>query len=401
MTVRNVFVIGPDKKIKLILVYPMSTGRNFDEVLRVIDSLQLTANYSVSTPVNWKQGDDVIIAADRLRRGRQGEVPEGLEDGQALPPASPRSPTSSGFSRSSVADVVPARRRRGTRRCRGPSASNCADVVVRDVLAVDAHRAAAFDEVEARQVVDRRRARRCRPSLRRPSPYARRSSNDTCCGGASSISPAACAASASSGPNHWISSVSAPSAIAVAAGDGADEEPRREPLRGDRRASSSWRSARARRGRRRRRLLPSPRAPRHGARPRRDRRGRRRSRRDRCGRRGTPTRRRGTSTSTTASPSNTSRPFSPSRNSTTVAAGAASTPVGAASSGRRAVAQSSCSTTRSPFSCRARSTFLSNLPTDVFGTSSMNAPALGHLPLRDVPAEELRELGRVDRPRRP
>src|SRR6202047_937858 len=62
MTVRNVFVIGPDKKIKLILVYPMSTGRNFDEVLRVIDSLQLTANYSVSTPVNWKQGEDVIIA---------------------------------------------------------------------------------------------------------------------------------------------------------------------------------------------------------------------------------------------------------------------------------------------------------------------------------------------------
>ncbi|GIU88693.1 MAG: peroxidase [Acidimicrobiia bacterium] len=62
MTVRNVFVIGPDKKIKLILVYPMSTGRNFDEVLRVIDSLQLTANYNVSTPVNWKDGDDVIIA---------------------------------------------------------------------------------------------------------------------------------------------------------------------------------------------------------------------------------------------------------------------------------------------------------------------------------------------------
>jgi alkyl hydroperoxide reductase subunit AhpC len=60
-TVRNVFVIGPDKKIKLILVYPMSTGRNFDEVLRVIDSLQLTASHKVSTPVNWKQGEDVII----------------------------------------------------------------------------------------------------------------------------------------------------------------------------------------------------------------------------------------------------------------------------------------------------------------------------------------------------
>jgi alkyl hydroperoxide reductase subunit AhpC len=61
-TVRNVFVIGPDKKIKLILVYPMTTGRNFDEVLRVIDSLQLTAEHRVATPVNWKPGEDVIIA---------------------------------------------------------------------------------------------------------------------------------------------------------------------------------------------------------------------------------------------------------------------------------------------------------------------------------------------------
>jgi thioredoxin-dependent peroxiredoxin len=61
-TVRNVFVIGPDKKIKLILVYPMTTGRNFDEVLRVIDSLQLTATHKVATPVNWRQGEDVIIA---------------------------------------------------------------------------------------------------------------------------------------------------------------------------------------------------------------------------------------------------------------------------------------------------------------------------------------------------
>jgi alkyl hydroperoxide reductase subunit AhpC len=61
-TVRNVFVIGPDKKVKLILVYPMTTGRNFDEVLRVIDSLQLTASNKVATPVNWHQGDDVIIA---------------------------------------------------------------------------------------------------------------------------------------------------------------------------------------------------------------------------------------------------------------------------------------------------------------------------------------------------
>ncbi len=62
LTVRNVFVVGPDKKIKLILVYPMTTGRNFDEILRVIDSLQLTARHKVATPVNWKHGEEVIIA---------------------------------------------------------------------------------------------------------------------------------------------------------------------------------------------------------------------------------------------------------------------------------------------------------------------------------------------------
>ena len=61
-TVRNVFVIGPDKKIKLILMYPMTTGRNFDEVLRVLDSLQMTAKHRVATPANWQPGDDVIIA---------------------------------------------------------------------------------------------------------------------------------------------------------------------------------------------------------------------------------------------------------------------------------------------------------------------------------------------------
>src|SRR5947207_5094490 len=61
-TVRNVFVIGPDKKVQLLLVYPMTTGRNFDEVLRVIDSLQLTAKHKVATPAQWQQGDDVIVA---------------------------------------------------------------------------------------------------------------------------------------------------------------------------------------------------------------------------------------------------------------------------------------------------------------------------------------------------
>ena len=71
---RNVFVIGPDKKIKLILVYPMTTGRNFDEVLRVIDSLQLTAKHKVATPVNWQQGDDVIIAGSVSTTRREGAV---------------------------------------------------------------------------------------------------------------------------------------------------------------------------------------------------------------------------------------------------------------------------------------------------------------------------------------
>ncbi|HEX7251653.1 MAG TPA: peroxiredoxin [Thermoanaerobaculia bacterium] len=76
-TVRNVFVIGPDKKIKMILVYPMTTGRNFDEVLRVIDSLQLTAKHKVSTPVNWKQGDDVIIAGSVSDEEAKKIYPEG------------------------------------------------------------------------------------------------------------------------------------------------------------------------------------------------------------------------------------------------------------------------------------------------------------------------------------
>jgi len=78
-TVRNVFVIGPDKKIKLILVYPMTTGRNFDEVLRVIDSLQLTSTHKVSTPVNWKQGEDVIIAGSVSDDEARETYPEGWE----------------------------------------------------------------------------------------------------------------------------------------------------------------------------------------------------------------------------------------------------------------------------------------------------------------------------------
>ena len=76
-TVRNVFVIGPDKKIKLILVYPMTTGRNFDEVLRVIDSLQLTAKHKVATPVNWKQGEDVIISGAVSDDEAKEKYPEG------------------------------------------------------------------------------------------------------------------------------------------------------------------------------------------------------------------------------------------------------------------------------------------------------------------------------------
>jgi thioredoxin-dependent peroxiredoxin len=76
-TVRNVFVIGPDKKVKLILVYPMTTGRNFDEVLRVIDSLQLTAAHKVSTPVNWKQGEDVIIAGSVSDEDARKTYPQG------------------------------------------------------------------------------------------------------------------------------------------------------------------------------------------------------------------------------------------------------------------------------------------------------------------------------------
>src|SRR4029079_19368963 len=76
-TVRSVFVVGPDKKIKLVLTYPMSTGRNFDEVLRVLDSIQLTARHKVSTPVNWKNGEDVIISAAVSDEEARQKYPQG------------------------------------------------------------------------------------------------------------------------------------------------------------------------------------------------------------------------------------------------------------------------------------------------------------------------------------
>jgi alkyl hydroperoxide reductase subunit AhpC len=76
-TVRNVYVIGPDKKIKLMIAYPMTTGRNFDEVLRVIDSLQLTAKHNVSTPVNWKRGEDVIISGSVSDEQAKKTYPQG------------------------------------------------------------------------------------------------------------------------------------------------------------------------------------------------------------------------------------------------------------------------------------------------------------------------------------
>jgi alkyl hydroperoxide reductase subunit AhpC len=77
MTVRSVFIIGPDKKVKLIITYPASTGRNFDEILRVIDSLQLTANHSVATPVNWKNGEDVIIVPAVSDEDAKAKFPKG------------------------------------------------------------------------------------------------------------------------------------------------------------------------------------------------------------------------------------------------------------------------------------------------------------------------------------
>ena len=86
MTVRNVFIIGPDKKIKLILVYPMTTGRNFDEVLRVLDSLQLTAKHRMATPANWKQGEDVIMTGAITDDEAKKLYPEGWKTAEALYP---------------------------------------------------------------------------------------------------------------------------------------------------------------------------------------------------------------------------------------------------------------------------------------------------------------------------
>ena len=79
-TLRNVFVIGPDKKIKLVLIYPMTTGRNFDEVLRVIDSLQLTAKHQVATPAQWQPGEDVIIAGSVTNEQAKERYPDGWEE---------------------------------------------------------------------------------------------------------------------------------------------------------------------------------------------------------------------------------------------------------------------------------------------------------------------------------
>ena len=78
-TVRSVFVIGPDKKVKAMLVYPMSTGRNFDEVLRLLDSLQLTAKHTVATPVNWKPGQDVIIPTSVSDADAKAKYPQGFK----------------------------------------------------------------------------------------------------------------------------------------------------------------------------------------------------------------------------------------------------------------------------------------------------------------------------------
>jgi alkyl hydroperoxide reductase subunit AhpC len=84
-TVRSVFIIGPDRRIKLMLTYPMSTGRNFDEIVRVLDSLQLTARENVATPVNWKPGEDVIIPTSGSDDAAKQKYPQGFKNAQAVP----------------------------------------------------------------------------------------------------------------------------------------------------------------------------------------------------------------------------------------------------------------------------------------------------------------------------
>ena len=95
-TVRSVFIIGPDKKIKAMLTYPMSSGRNFDEVLRLLDSCQLTAKHTVATPVNWKPGEDVIISASVSDEQAKAEVSRRLEDAEALSAHRPAAEVESG-----------------------------------------------------------------------------------------------------------------------------------------------------------------------------------------------------------------------------------------------------------------------------------------------------------------
>ena len=182
LTVRSVFIIGADKKVKLIITYPASTGRNFDEILRVdrLAPAHRELQRRDTGELEGRRGRD--HRARRLRRGRQGEVPQGLEGAQALPPGHPPaqqvSPSTrtgvrhvqphAAASRRSVADVLPG----GVAEVEavaGAGVVEPAAVVVRDVFAVHAHRAVALDEVEARRVVDRVAAASRRASPRRPS----------------------------------------------------------------------------------------------------------------------------------------------------------------------------------------------------------------------------------------